>query len=84
MKFNFKYSSLPDFFKTRRKTLESIENAKKNWYKEMYLYEFGLKVDPFEEFAKERAHKRTGNWDILTPEEKLQIEKELEMRSSEH
>lgn len=62
MKFYFKYSSLPDYFKTRRKTLESIEYAKKNWYKEMYLYEYGLKVDPFEEFMKEREQKRTGNW----------------------
>ena len=80
MKYNFKYSGLKDYYKTRRYVLESIRDAKKNWYKEYYQYELGTKTEQLEEYAKDRQIKRKGNWDILTPEETQQIELELQGR----
>lgn len=65
-KFNFKYRSLADYFKTRRYVLDRIALSKGTWYKEYFLHERGLKAEPFEEYAKLRQKQRTGNWEILT------------------
>ena len=47
MKYNFKYRTLRDYYKTRRYALDSIQAAKKGWYKEYHQYQLGLKLDPF-------------------------------------
>lgn len=54
MKYNFKYSRLKDYYKTRRYVLESVRDAKKNWYKEYFQYQLGTKTEQLEDYAKER------------------------------
>jgi hypothetical protein len=69
IKHNFKYEGVKKYYKTRRYVLDSQRDTRKNWYKEFFLYELGIKKEPLEEFAKEREGKRQGNWEILTSEE---------------
>ena len=77
MKHRFKYGNLREFYKTRRYVLDNFRDNQKNWIKESFQYDLGLKKEPLEEYAKLRQGKRKGNWDILPNEERVVIEEEM-------
>ena len=68
IKYNYKYATIREYYKSRRNVLERSRDSKKNWYKQLYQYELGTKIEPLQQFAKMRESKRKGNWEILTPE----------------
>ncbi len=47
-KYNFKYPTRADFYKTRRSVFDNQLKAKKAQYKEYFEYQNGLKKDPIE------------------------------------